>query len=240
MVVADVVSVAVHQQPPDRRAVGGQQGGANAVGAVSPRGHGRFRIGALGARDDLLFCGQQKTNTTPAPGKINTRTTRTKRYCPAPGGTPANITVLAHGTLMQVERADNISLAVPVIGDVLRQDMKTWHMQQVVNAAPTPNRLCGIRHNRFCESRGCDSPRPLTSPHLVVLVHGTRADAETLREGSLRCSRLWACGCRRPRPRSCTSATGSISSASASSGNASGERTNGTPTPSSPAGRSGR
>ena len=33
-----------------------------------------------------------------APGKINTRTTRTKRHCPAPGGTPANMTVLAHGS----------------------------------------------------------------------------------------------------------------------------------------------
>ena len=42
---------------------------ANAVGAVSPRGHGRFRIGAPGAGDDLPFCGQHKTNTTPGSGK---------------------------------------------------------------------------------------------------------------------------------------------------------------------------
>ena len=69
MVVADVVYVAVHQQLPDRRAVGGQQGGADAVGAMSPRGHGRFRIGAPGAGDDLPFCGQHKTNTTPGSGK---------------------------------------------------------------------------------------------------------------------------------------------------------------------------
>ena len=30
----------------------------NAVGAMSPRGHGRFRIGVPGAGDDLPFCGQ--------------------------------------------------------------------------------------------------------------------------------------------------------------------------------------
>jgi hypothetical protein len=69
LVVADVVYVAVHQQPPDRRAAGGQQGGADADGAVSPRGHGKFRIGALGAGGDLPFCGQHKTNTTPGSGK---------------------------------------------------------------------------------------------------------------------------------------------------------------------------
>lgn len=34
---------------------------ADAVGAVSPRGHGRFRTGALGAGDDLPFCGQYKS-----------------------------------------------------------------------------------------------------------------------------------------------------------------------------------
>ena len=27
--------------------------------------------------------------------------------------------------------------AAPVIGDILCQDIKTWHMQQIVNAAPT-------------------------------------------------------------------------------------------------------
>jgi hypothetical protein len=47
----------------------GQQGGADAVGAVSPRGHGRFRTGAPGAGDDLPFCGQHKTSTTPGSGK---------------------------------------------------------------------------------------------------------------------------------------------------------------------------
>jgi hypothetical protein len=47
----------------------GQQDGAAAVGAVSPRGHGRFRIGAPGAGDDLPFCRQHKTNTTPGSGK---------------------------------------------------------------------------------------------------------------------------------------------------------------------------
>ena len=31
--------------------------------------HGRFRIGAPGAGDDLPFCGQHKTNTTPGSGK---------------------------------------------------------------------------------------------------------------------------------------------------------------------------
>jgi hypothetical protein len=60
---------AVHQQPPDRRAAGGQQGGADADGAVSPRGHGRFRTGAPGAGGDLPFCGQHKTNTTRGSGK---------------------------------------------------------------------------------------------------------------------------------------------------------------------------
>ena len=69
LVVADVVYVAVHQQLPDRRAAGGQQGGADAAGAVSPRGHGRFRIGTPGAGDDLPFCRQHKTNTTPGSGK---------------------------------------------------------------------------------------------------------------------------------------------------------------------------
>ncbi len=62
-------SPAAAVQPPGRRAVGGQQGGADAVGAVSPRGHGRFRIGAPGAGDDLPFSGQHKTNTTPGSGK---------------------------------------------------------------------------------------------------------------------------------------------------------------------------
>jgi hypothetical protein len=52
-----------------RRAVRGQQGGAGAVSAVNARGHGRFRIGAPGAGDDLPFCGQHKTSTTPGSGK---------------------------------------------------------------------------------------------------------------------------------------------------------------------------
>jgi hypothetical protein len=47
---------------------------------------------------DQHLCGQHKTNTTPAPGKINTRITRTKRCCPAPGGTLAKMAVLAHGS----------------------------------------------------------------------------------------------------------------------------------------------
>jgi hypothetical protein len=68
-VVADVVYVAVHQEPPDRGAVGDSRGGADAVGAVSPCGHGRFRTGAPGAGDDPPFCGQHKTNTTPGSGE---------------------------------------------------------------------------------------------------------------------------------------------------------------------------
>jgi hypothetical protein len=47
-VVADVVYVAVYQQPPDRRTVG-QQGWAYAVGAMSPHGHSKLRTGAPGA-----------------------------------------------------------------------------------------------------------------------------------------------------------------------------------------------
>jgi hypothetical protein len=46
--------------------------------------------------DDLLLCGNTKPTQLRAPGKVNTRTTRTKRYCPAPDGTPAKMTVLAH------------------------------------------------------------------------------------------------------------------------------------------------
>ena len=38
----------------------------------------------------------------------------------------------------------------------------------------------------------------------VVLVDGTRADTEALREGSLTCSLHWGCGCHQPRPASCT------------------------------------
>jgi hypothetical protein len=49
-------------------------------------------------RDDLLLCGNTKPTQLRSPGKINTRTIRTKRYCPAPGGTLARMTVLAHGS----------------------------------------------------------------------------------------------------------------------------------------------
>ena len=61
-----------------------------------------LRLGLGGAPgdpewDDLLLCSNTKSTQHRAPGKINTRATRTKRYCPAPDGTPANITVLAHG-----------------------------------------------------------------------------------------------------------------------------------------------
>ena len=69
LVVADVVYVAVHQQPPDRHAVGDSRGGADAVGAVSPPGHGRFRTGARERGMTCRFCGQHKTNTTPGSGK---------------------------------------------------------------------------------------------------------------------------------------------------------------------------
>jgi hypothetical protein len=57
-------------------------------------------------RRDLPLCG----NTTPTqlrvPGKINTRTTRTKRHCLAPGGTLASMALLAHGSHHAGERAD--------------------------------------------------------------------------------------------------------------------------------------
>ena len=69
LVVADVVCVAVHQQPPDRRAAGGQQGGADAAGAVSPRGHGRSSPAPGVPILNLPFCRQHKTNTTPGSGK---------------------------------------------------------------------------------------------------------------------------------------------------------------------------
>src|SRR5580704_9493768 len=45
------------------------------------------------------FAGNTKPTQLRAPGKINTGITRTKRYCPAPDGTLANMTVLAHGSL---------------------------------------------------------------------------------------------------------------------------------------------
>ncbi len=44
------------------------------------------------------FAGNTKPTQLGAPGTINTRTTRTKRYCPAPGGTLARMIVLAHGS----------------------------------------------------------------------------------------------------------------------------------------------
>ena len=44
------------------------------------------------------FAGNTKPTQLRAPGKINTGITRTKRYCPAPDGTPAKMTVLAHGS----------------------------------------------------------------------------------------------------------------------------------------------
>jgi hypothetical protein len=47
--------------------------------------------------DDLLLCGNTKPTQLRVPRKINTGITRTKRYCPAPDGTPANMAVLAHG-----------------------------------------------------------------------------------------------------------------------------------------------
>ncbi len=174
---------------PDGSASPRQQGGADAVGAGSPRGHGRLRIGAgelCGASDqqclghwsvspphggvpaqapgtaglgdladdvapprlpshldapsrvlgaDALggvfvardypvtakarvtsarswrctrrsrewgmtccYAATQNQHNSGAPGKSNTRTTRTKRYCPASGGTLAKMAVLAHGS----------------------------------------------------------------------------------------------------------------------------------------------
>jgi hypothetical protein len=44
------------------------------------------------------FAGNTKPAQLGDPGKINTRTTWTKRYCPAPDGTLAKMTVLAHGS----------------------------------------------------------------------------------------------------------------------------------------------
>jgi hypothetical protein len=55
------------------------------------------------------FAGNTNPTQLRAPGKISTGITRTKRYCPAPDGTPAKMTVLAMEALMQVKRADNIS-----------------------------------------------------------------------------------------------------------------------------------
>src|SRR6266568_2133732 len=52
LVVADVVYVAVHQRPPGRRAAGTAGSGP-----------------VPGSGDDLPFCGQHKTNTTPGSGK---------------------------------------------------------------------------------------------------------------------------------------------------------------------------
>ena len=57
----------------------------NAVGAMCPRGHGRFRIGAPGAGDDLPFCGQHKTNTTPGPGKDQHGNNTDKTVLPGTG-----------------------------------------------------------------------------------------------------------------------------------------------------------
>jgi hypothetical protein len=74
----------------------GTAGRADAVGAVSPRGHGRFRTGAGERGMTCRFAGNTKPTQLRAPGKINTGITRTKRYCPAPDGTPAKMTVLAH------------------------------------------------------------------------------------------------------------------------------------------------
>jgi hypothetical protein len=65
---------------------------------VSPRGHGRFRTGAPGVGDDLPFAGNTKPTQLRAPGKINTRITWTKRYCPGSDGTLARMAVLAHGS----------------------------------------------------------------------------------------------------------------------------------------------
>jgi hypothetical protein len=64
------LGVAVHRQSRDRRAVGGDSradtspSGPWRHGAVAPRRHGRFGIGAVGSRDELPFCAQHKTNTT--------------------------------------------------------------------------------------------------------------------------------------------------------------------------------
>jgi hypothetical protein len=44
--------------------------------------------------------------------------------------------------------------ATPVIGDVLCQDIKTWHMQQVVNAAPTAKEGARAHDRRQRHGRG--------------------------------------------------------------------------------------
>ncbi len=44
------------------------------------------------------YAATQNQHNSGALGKINMRTTRTKRYCPAPDGTLAKMTVLAHGS----------------------------------------------------------------------------------------------------------------------------------------------
>jgi len=87
-----------HQQPPDRRAVGGRHGGADRCRCREPAGARQVQGSVPRERaDDLPFCGNTKPTQLRAPGKINTRPTRTKRYCPAPDGMPARMTVLAHG-----------------------------------------------------------------------------------------------------------------------------------------------
>jgi hypothetical protein len=44
------------------------------------------------------YAATQNQHNSGAPGKINTRTTRTKRYHLAPDGTLAKMIVLAHGS----------------------------------------------------------------------------------------------------------------------------------------------
>ena len=89
-------------------------------------------------------------------------------------------------------------------------------------------RAKGLPNWRIC--RYADDP--------VLLVHGTRADAETLAKKSLMCSHRWACGCHR-QDRIVHMSEAFDSSGSASSGNARGGRKSGTSTPSSPTGPSG-
>ena len=47
--------------------------------------------------------------------------------------------------------------AAPVIGDVACQDIKTWHMQQVVNAAPTAKEGARV-HGMISALIGPDRP----------------------------------------------------------------------------------
>jgi RNA-directed DNA polymerase len=74
----------------------------------------------------------------------------------------------------------------------------------------------------------------------VVLVHGTQADTEALREQVAAVLEPMGWRLSPPRPASCTSATGLTSSGSTSGGAANEEPTSGTCTPSSLTGRSGR